>query len=86
MYSFERRITCKLTNETLSFLTADVYCNSLISDRDDVCDTKYGDFTAIFLTPSYHSAGHRPNKELWKLFTINTVNASVICYKQTLFS
>jgi hypothetical protein len=54
--------TVKLTNETLSFLTADVYCSSLISDRDDVCDTKYGDFTAMFRTPSYHSVGQRPNK------------------------
>lgn len=70
-------MTRKLTNETLSFLTADVYCNSLISDRDEVCDTKHGDFTAIFLTPSYHSFGHRTNKQLWKQFKINTINAFV---------
>jgi hypothetical protein len=63
--------TVKRTTDTLSFLTADVYCNSLISDGDDVCDTKDGDFTAMFLTPSYHSAGHRPNKKVLKWIIFN---------------
>jgi len=53
-----------LTNETLSFLTAEVYCSSLISDRLDDCEIKYGDLTAISLTPSYHSAGHKPLKKI----------------------
>jgi hypothetical protein len=72
----------KLTKETLSFLTADVYCNSIISDRDDVCYTKFWDFTAMFRTPSYHSVGHRPNKTVQKWININIINTFIICYKR----
>lgn len=46
--------------ETESFLTAEVYCNSLISDRSEVCETRKGDFAAISFTPVYHSCGHSP--------------------------
>lgn len=73
-----------LTTETLSLRTADVYCISRISERDDVCMVRYGDLTAISLTPSCHSVGHNPLRckliRKYNSYTMVTLNSSAIKY------